>query len=77
VIKGFSLNCSTALSLNFDSIKNIVFHNREKKIQVEQLKFSRDKNNWSIQTSIINKLYSFVYDKRVVCENFETIPYGY
>jgi len=77
VIKGFSLNCSTSLSLNFDSIKNIVFHNREKKIQVEQLKFSRDKNNWSVQTNIINKLYSFVYDKRVVCENFDTIPYGY
>jgi len=77
VIKGFSLNCSTSLSLNFDSIKNIVFHNREKKIQVEQLKFSRDKNNWSVQTNIINKLYSFVYDKRVVCKNFDTIPYGY
>jgi hypothetical protein len=77
VVKGFSLSHVSSLKLNFESLKRIVLEDREKNISVEQLKFTRDKNSWNIKTSIIEKLYRFVYDKRVLKENFETLPYGY
>jgi hypothetical protein len=76
-IKGFSLNYITSLTINFDSIKEIVLKDQSRKIKVKQLKFIRDKSNWEISTSEIEKLYSFVYDKRVIVDNYDTRPYGY
>ena len=76
-IKGFSLNYITSLTINFDSIKEIVLKDQSRKIKVKQLKFIRDKLNWEISTSEIEKLYSFVYDKRVIVDNYDTRPYGY
>ena len=77
VVKGFSLSVTTNLKLNFESIKDIVCGDRTARISVDQLKFKRCKNDWSINTSVIKKLYSFVYDKRVMIDNYETIPFGF
>ena len=55
----------------------MVLEDNSKKLSVEQLKFTRDKTNWNINTSIINKLYSFVHDKRIIVDNLDTLPYGY
>jgi len=71
------LNYITNLSLNFESIKEIVLKDNTKKLPIHQLKFTRDKTNWGINTSTIEKLYSFVYDKRILTENYETLPYGF
>ena len=76
-IKGFSLNYNASLKLNFDSMKDIVLNDFTKKIEVEQVNFTRDKKTWDVSTSIIKKLYSFVYNKRIIVENFNTVPYGY
>ena len=76
-IKGFTLNYISNLKLNFESIKEIVLNDHSKKLKINQLKFVRDKSTWEINTSIIEKLYSFVYDKRVIVDNFETLPYGF
>ena len=76
-IKGFTLNYQATLLLNFESMKQIIFEDQKRKIQIEQLKFARDKKTWDISTSVITKLYSFVYDKRVIQPNMDTLPFGY
>ncbi|CAF0975526.1 unnamed protein product [Brachionus calyciflorus] len=75
-VKGITLNHISSLVVNFDSIRDIVLYDREKRLQVEQLKFSRDKTNWFIKTDIVSKMYGFVYDKRILLDSFYTLPYG-
>ena len=77
LVKGFALNNTTAKIINFESIARIVTKNQQEKIQIEQLLFKRKKNEWTNSTSIITKSYGFVYDKRILLENFETFPYGF
>jgi hypothetical protein len=77
VVKGFTLNYISSLNLNFKSMKDMVLNNKSNQIEVDQLKFTRDKYNWNIKTDIIKKMYSFVYDKRVLLESLDTLPYGF
>ena len=77
LVKGFALNHTSSQVVNYDSIKEIVTQEPDKKLEVEQLKFSRDKLNWNITTDVVNKLYGMTYDKRVLIDNFETVPYGF
>jgi hypothetical protein len=77
VIKGFSINNVVKLILNFEAIKNITTSNKTKKIEIEQLKFSRDKYNWKISSNYIKKLYSLVYDKRILNDDYTTHPFGF
>lgn len=77
VVKGFSLSYITSLKLNFDSLKQIVIEDRLKRISVDQLKFTRNKTTFDIKTLIIQKMYKFVYDKRVLVDDFKTLPYGF
>lgn len=77
VVKGFSISNVTSLKINFESLKKICLENRDDKISVEQTKFTRNKDTWDIQTSVVDKMYKFVYDKRVLTDDYKTIPYGY
>jgi len=77
-IKGFSVNFIASESLNFESMKDIVLNQHSNQtIEVEQNKFIRDKHNWSIRTETMLKKYRQVYDKRILFDNFETLPFGY
>lgn len=76
-VKGFNLNYLASLKITFDSIKNIVTNDQEETIKVKQLQFRTNKTDWSVKASIVDKIYGFVYDKRILLENFDTLPYGY
>ncbi len=58
VVKGFKLNVCTSQYIIYDSIKNIVLNNKTNIIQVDQLKFSRNKEKWEVLTSKIKKKLS-------------------
>ncbi len=76
-IKGFSQCLSTIDKINFESMKNMVMNERSEKIIVNQNKFSRNKNTWDVYTNDVEKSYGFCYDKRVLLNDFTTIPYGF
>jgi hypothetical protein len=67
----------TNLSLNFETIKDTVTKNRGNKIIVPQLKFIKNKSEWLIRTEIQDKFYRFIYDKRVLNQDFTTSPFGF
>jgi hypothetical protein len=50
---------------------------QSKQIITEQLRFSRDKVNWTNSTSIIKKSYRLVFDKRILFHDFKTLPFGW
>ena len=58
-------------------MRQIILEERDKIIKVDQLKFTRSKNDYTINTDVIEKLYSFSYDKRVIQDDLKTLPYGY
>ncbi len=55
----------------------VLNRNIEETISVEQNKFIRDKKDWTIRTETMLKHYRQVYDKRILYENFETLPFGF
>jgi hypothetical protein len=55
----------------------VLNRNSEETISVEQNKFIRDKKDWTIRTETMLKQYRQVYDKRILYENFETLPFGF
>ena len=76
-VKGYAINHLTNLILNFDSIKNCV-KNPSTNLIIPQLKFLKDNSTWLIKTSIVNKTYNcMTYNKRLLLENGETLPFGF
>ena len=63
--------------INFHSLNKMVCEDQTVVIEVPQLKFCLKKNEWVINTDVINKKFRFTYDKRVIKHDFSTLPYGY
>jgi len=77
IIKGFALNSFVNSMLNFETMKDIVLFDRSKKIIINQLLFKRDKFKFNVSTQFLKKNFAFVYDKRILDEDFTTSPFGY
>ena len=77
-VKGFDLNFTTSLKIDFEKIKDIVKNPSENKtIVLEQSNIKRNKNDWTVHSNHIEKIYRLVYDKRIILPNLTTIPFGY
>ena len=77
-VKGITQNNVVNLTINYESIKNIVCNDRSGKLMVKQLSFIRDNKKWNVSTQDIDKTYGFVYDKRVLKQSdLSTKPYGF
>ena len=82
-IRGISLTYDATLTLNIGTMRELVDSyvldgNRHEKVTINiPNKITRDKKEKNIVTKRTKKDYRVVYNKRVVNENYETVPYGY
>jgi hypothetical protein len=67
----------TELVINYESMKKIVLEDNSLTLHVPQLKFIRNKTDWSMRTEIREKKMRYTFDKRIVLDNYETLPYGF
>ncbi len=78
-VKGFSLNWKNSNQINFDSICGIVKKlDHEATLQIsDDCQITRDLQKLKIVNKDLSKKYRMVYDKRIIIEDYHTIPYGY
>ena len=82
-IRGLSLTYDASKTLNIGTMRDLVesyvvdgARNEKVTINIPN-KITRDKKEKHIVTKRTKKDYRVVYNKRVVNENYETVPYGY
>ena len=81
-IRGITMDYATTKKLNFEVMCSLlhlyVNCGIQGKVTVDNpFKITRDKKNKKIVTKRTSKGYQIVYNKRVVKENYVTVPYGY
>ena len=81
-IRGITLNYNATKTINMDVMRHLIDSrvngHTEEKVTVENpYKITRDKKERNIVTKKMKKDYRIVYNKRVVTENYGTVPYGY
>ena len=81
-VRGITLNYATLQKLNFEAMRDLidlyVDCGIQDKVTVDNpFQITRDKKNKKIITKGTKKDYQIVYNKRVVKENYGTVPYGY
>ena len=82
-IRGITMDYSASQKLTHDVIRELVRLYCDPSVENEKVtidmpcKIMRDKKEKKIVTKRMKKDYRPVYNKRVVNENYETLPYGY
>ena len=81
-IRGITLNYDACKTINVDVMRHLVelyvdCHIQDKVTINIPYKITRDKKEKNIVTKSMKKDYRIVYNKRVVKDNYETVPYGY
>jgi hypothetical protein len=76
-VKGMSLHFAAKNVLTFEKMVDVVKGLTTEDIMIEQLRFIKQKDKWKIRTEEIKKRYRKVYGKRILYEDFTTIPYGF
>ena len=81
-IRGITLDHGATGKLNHDVVRALVhLHvncDTDAKVTVDMpFKITRDKKEKNIITKKMKKDYRIVYNKRVITENYVTLPYGY
>ena len=81
-IRGITLNYDASKTINVDVMRHLVdlyvdCHIQDKVTVNIPYKITRDKKEKNIVTKSMKKDYRIVYNKRIVKENYETVPYGY
>ena len=81
-IRGITLDYATSKKLNFETMRSLIHLYVNCGIQAKvtadnPFKITRDKKNKKIATKRTKKDYQIVYNKRVVKDNYGTVPYGY
>jgi hypothetical protein len=79
-VRGFSLNYMNSRVINFEAMKSALFSWMRKDptdLITVTSEIRRDKSNVKIVNKRVSKHYAVVFDKRVVRENYETVPFGF
>ena len=75
-IRGITLNYNTGLHLGFDTVKQIIDH-PESCLSTKFRQIARDAREKRLMTRTQSKDYKMVFDKRVIQEDYTTVPFGY
>ena len=80
-IRGFTLNRQASRCINFEKLREMVQAYVQQKqddvVQVPTTLIAKKKIGPTVVTQLRNKLYSVIYNKRNICSDFTTLPYGY
>ena len=81
-IRGITLDYAATKKINLDVMRHLVHshvncHTEEKVTVDTPFKITRDKKEKNIVTKRMKKDYRVVYNKRVITENYGSLPYGY
>ena len=81
-VRGITLDCTARQKVNFEVLCALVFLHTEcgvtGKVSVDTpFRISRNTKTKEIQTKQMKKDYKIVYNKRVITQNYKTLPYGY
>ena len=77
VIKGIQQTNIASEKVNFETMKEILLQDQNKKILVPQSRIKINKKSWHLVNTDIDKEYNMVYDKRILNQDFSSRPYGY
>ncbi len=81
-VRGFTLNPVASEVLNFGTVKQMVleadgnFGAQTREVNMGTT-FCRNKKTWTVTTKPLTKKYKIVYDKRIIMNDFSTVPWGY
>jgi hypothetical protein len=76
--KGITLTASVLQKLTFDAAKQMILeHSTAEVINIDLQQIRRDKGATALKTVNLRKKYQFHYDKRVITDDFYTLPYGH
>ena len=81
-IRGITLDYAATKKINLDVMRHLVHSHvnchTEEKVTVDiPFKITRDKKEKNIVTKKMKKDYRIVYNKRVITQDYGTLPYGY
>lgn len=78
-MRGFTLNFRNAQAINFTSMKNMVCSmDSGANITIENpSKITLDAKKRKIINKEEKKIYRLVYDKRILQDDYTTLPFGY
>ena len=80
-VREFSLNFSASQVVNLDNMKKALLAWKNKQDQVEMVTLKtvilRNKLTAIVYSTNMPKHYGVIYNKRVVMDDFTTVPYGY
>ncbi len=78
-LRGFTLNSMNSSIVHFEALKDYICNIRPQRntTLVNPTKICRDKANFQIISKPEAKHYYPVYKKRIIVDNYYTLPYGY
>ena len=81
-VRGITLNCTARQKVNFDVIRALVYLHAQCHVTGHvtvdiPFKITRNSKSKNIETKRMKKDYRIVYDKRVIVDDYKTLPYGY
>ena len=75
-IRGFTLNHRNNLMLNMETMKKLVTSSEDSTPHIDN-PYKITRKEGCLFTTSESKAYQIVYDKRVLCKDFTTLPFGY
>ena len=81
-VRGITLDCTAKQKMNFNVIRALVYLHAQCHVMGHvtvdiPFKITRNAKSKNIETKRMKKDYRIVYDKRVIVDEYKTLPYGY